>query len=339
MAKNLLEEAIAEAKTVRETAIANAKEALAESFTPHLKSMIAAKLEEEMGLEDDEFGTEDIHADGMMEVEEPTGEEGMEGMDPEEELPGEPEEELPAEEPIEEPEGEEGMEDDREIGDLSVDEFKDLLKDLLGQMSGEPEEELPAEEPIEEPEGEEGMELEPEQGIEPEEEEEISLDELLREMEQEDESLYENKKAESLELEKTKQELRSTKVQLSEAFTTVKKLQKELQGINLLNAKLLYTTKVLKVGTLSESQKIDIITAFDSADTIKEAKLIYQTVSSQIVEESKKKAVKTPIAESVRRGMASQSISTPKVKPVTEVLLEADETVRRMQKLAGITQD
>ena len=53
---NLLKEAIADAKTVRETAIANAKMALEEAFTPHLKSMLSAKLAEdevEEGLEDE----------------------------------------------------------------------------------------------------------------------------------------------------------------------------------------------------------------------------------------------------------------------------------------------
>jgi hypothetical protein len=44
---NLLKEAIADAKTVRETAIANAKMALEEAFTPHLKSMLSAKLAED----------------------------------------------------------------------------------------------------------------------------------------------------------------------------------------------------------------------------------------------------------------------------------------------------
>lgn len=44
--RDLLKEAIADAKSVRETAIANAKLALEEAFTPHLKSMLAAKLEE-----------------------------------------------------------------------------------------------------------------------------------------------------------------------------------------------------------------------------------------------------------------------------------------------------
>merc|ERR1712100_237749 len=50
--RDLLTEAIADAKAVKETAIANAKLALEEAFTPHLKSMLAAKLEE-MDKEDD----------------------------------------------------------------------------------------------------------------------------------------------------------------------------------------------------------------------------------------------------------------------------------------------
>ena len=44
--KDLFKQAIAEAKSVRSAAIANAKEALEESLTPHLKDMLAAKLQE-----------------------------------------------------------------------------------------------------------------------------------------------------------------------------------------------------------------------------------------------------------------------------------------------------
>ena len=76
---DLLKEAIADAKAVRETALANAKMALEEAFTPQLKSMLSAKLKE------DEFG---------------------EGED-EEEFGGE--EEIPAEDPFAEPEVEEGI--------------------------------------------------------------------------------------------------------------------------------------------------------------------------------------------------------------------------------------
>ena len=44
--KDLLTEAIADAKAVKETAIANAKLALEEAFTPFLKDQLSAKLQE-----------------------------------------------------------------------------------------------------------------------------------------------------------------------------------------------------------------------------------------------------------------------------------------------------
>ena len=55
MANNskLLKEAIADAKAVRETAIANAKIALNEAFTPKLQSMLSRKIEEELEDEED----------------------------------------------------------------------------------------------------------------------------------------------------------------------------------------------------------------------------------------------------------------------------------------------
>ena len=53
MAKSdLLKEAIADAKAVKETALANAKIALQEAFAPQIQSMLSAKLSEE--LEDEE---------------------------------------------------------------------------------------------------------------------------------------------------------------------------------------------------------------------------------------------------------------------------------------------
>jgi len=60
----LLKEAIADAKAVRETAIANAKIALEEAFTPRLQSILSQKLQQEMEDEEDadvneEYGAED----------------------------------------------------------------------------------------------------------------------------------------------------------------------------------------------------------------------------------------------------------------------------------------
>ena len=58
---DLLKEAIADAKAVRETALANAKMALEEAFTPKLKSMLAQKIQAEIeddGIEDDGYEKE-----------------------------------------------------------------------------------------------------------------------------------------------------------------------------------------------------------------------------------------------------------------------------------------
>ena len=68
---DLLKEAIADAKAVRETALANAKMALEEAFTPHLKSMLSAKLaEDEIEEDDDVFEGEHDEEEDEDEVEE-----------------------------------------------------------------------------------------------------------------------------------------------------------------------------------------------------------------------------------------------------------------------------
>ena len=50
----LLKEAIADAKAVKETALANAKLALEEAFTPRLQSILTQKLRQEAEVESDE---------------------------------------------------------------------------------------------------------------------------------------------------------------------------------------------------------------------------------------------------------------------------------------------
>ena len=55
--KELFKQAIAEAKTIREAALVNAKAALEETLTPHLQSMLASKLEE-MAKDEDEIKEE-----------------------------------------------------------------------------------------------------------------------------------------------------------------------------------------------------------------------------------------------------------------------------------------
>ena len=88
MAKNdLLKEAIADAKTVRNTALANAKAALEEAFTPKLKSMLSAKLTEELEEEINEdpkgFYEDENMEEDMYEAEDKGDEANEEVMDEE----------------------------------------------------------------------------------------------------------------------------------------------------------------------------------------------------------------------------------------------------------------
>jgi len=84
---DLLKDAIADAKAVRETALANAKIALEEAFTPRIQSMLSQKIQQED--EGEEFPVAD---------EDEAGEEApVIAVEPE---AGEPEVEVPVEEPI-----------------------------------------------------------------------------------------------------------------------------------------------------------------------------------------------------------------------------------------------
>lgn len=114
---------------------------------------------------------------------------------------------------------------------------------------------------------------------------------------------------------------------LHEALETIETLQKELNETNLLNAKLLYVNKVFKANSLSEGQKANVIAAFDKAETVKEVKLVFETVSENIPSGGKKEVVR----ESKGFASAATGMST---KP--EVITEANQAVLRMQKLAGI---
>jgi hypothetical protein len=67
--------------------------------------------------------------------------------------------------------------------------------------------------------------------------------------------------------------------ELDEAYNTIESLKSDLNEVNLLNAKLLYTNKIFKAKTLTESQKVKVLGAFDKAGTVKETKLVFETLS------------------------------------------------------------
>jgi hypothetical protein len=137
----------------------------------------------------------------------------------------------------------------------------------------------------------------------------------------------------SIEMGKMSDAMREVEIEetseLEEAMETINELKGKMQEVNLLNAKLLYVNKVFKANNLTESQKVNVIAAFDKAETVKEVKLVFETVADNVVA----KTTKSTIRES-KLGMASKATGTTASKP--EVITEASEAVLRMQKLAGI---
>jgi hypothetical protein len=113
--------------------------------------------------------------------------------------------------------------------------------------------------------------------------------------------------------------------ELAEAISTIEVLKAELNEINLLNAKLLYTNKIFKAKNLNENQKVKVLSSFDKAKNVGEVKMVFETLNEGI------KVSKNQIKENL--GSASKSTMTPNVK---KPIVESNEAFARMQKLAGI---
>ena len=114
--------------------------------------------------------------------------------------------------------------------------------------------------------------------------------------------------------------------ELAEAYETIKTLKAELNEINLLNSKLLYTNKIFKAKNLSEAQKVKVLTAFDKAESVKEVKLVFETLNEGLEKVAKKELVRES------KGFASKAIGSPSKQPV----METNPMVDRFKKLAGL---
>ena len=339
--RDLLKEAIADAKAVKEAAIANAKVALEEAFTPFLKEKLALTLSE-MDEDLDEAETDELEeyllnnpspeGEGNAFSRQPHGnleEDDMtEGEMDLEELLRELEEDsdtMYEEEITEAEEGgdEEGGDEEVTLEDMTEDDLKALIEDVISDMveAGE----LEAGEGA----GEEEMGSEEEM----EDSEEVDLDELLYEIKKEKmKKMRPSAKAETEELEEAKKKAKKAEMEkekaekeLKEALETIKSIQSSLQEVKLLNAKLLYTNKIFNSRNLTEDQRIKVLTSFDKAASVKEAKLVYETLLEGL------KPKRTPIKEHML-GSASRTVINNAKQPI----IESNDQFARWQKLAGI---
>lgn len=294
----LLKEAIADAKAVREVALQNAKMALEEAFDSKIKNMLSAKLAEEIE-EDVELEEE------YMEEDEPTSEGYYEEDDTT------VDEEFELEEDLDE--------------EINLDELMAELEEMSYDEDETMEEEYNEDESVEEGKDKEDTN------------ESIDIDALIAEIEAELEEGkdQEDEKATNEELEeakrkakKAKEEKEEAEEELKEALATVEALRESISEMNLLNSKLLYCNKLFKANSLNESQKVKVVDALDRATTTGEAKLVFETLQeSFIFTGMEKKAIKEGLAR------ASKPAGTSPKNVITE---SADETVSRFQKLANI---
>lgn len=426
---NLLKEAIADAKAVKETAIANAKLALEEAFTPHLKSMLSAKLQEmdddidegekeeiqempainwELGngksldlaprkvgqstVNEEEDMDEDLDLNELLaELEENSRtdaeEEGYkDGMkDEKEDLMNEDartdaEEEGYLDGEKDEKEDMSGEMDDEEIDleDMSEDDLKGFIESVIKDMvtSGEIEpgddfEEKSEEEGEKEADNDEDIDIEISEMSAPvmrhgeKGDDQAEKDtEKMRFKESEDDSeeieeygsstMREPSDAAAAGLENIISGLKKliakggpiaakAKALLldlgagagaamrAEGETTeldeIKELKKELNEVNLLNAKLLYTNKIFRAKNLTESKKVTVLKAFDNAKDVKQAKTIYETLNAGLIDKA--------VNETVKRGSASQATGL-EPKATQQPIIESNDIYNRMRQLAGL---
>ena len=367
----LLKEAIADAKAVRETAIANAKIALEEAFTPRLQSILSKKIQAEAeDMEDEievneEYGADDVSATDSSEIGAGEGstESGTDGANPsgiatdahtelgdtdtETAEPGKEDDHTEVVDTLTEEEEEETNFDSIDEDELDLEA---IIRELEGEVEDDtyaegeeemeaPEMEVPAEEPA--MEGEEEMEMPaPAQDAEVSEEEmefddEIDLDEILREMGYgEDEEEVATTEGEE-EMEAPAMDAVAEKeAELEEAYSTIKSLRRTINEVNLLNAKLLYTNKLFRGYNLTNEQKVKVVENLDRTSTVREVKLVYATLAESMKFTGTEKKV-SAAKKNITEGLASKVVAS--TAPKKEIISESVNTMAdRFRKLAGI---
>jgi len=339
----LLKEAIADAKAVRETALANAKIALEEAFTPRLQSMLSAKLSEEEGMEDEMAMEDEMPMDAAPEeapVEEPAVEEPVaeeEGMEDDMAMEGDYGDEEVSETEMAAPEMEEPALDEEDA------ELEEILRELEAEEGDAVTEGEDEEETVEEQSGSTGVgsgdnkmkqasssdEEDPGKGKlsetegdeEVTEEEEVDLDEIINALREEEGDEEKVEEGDTAGVDDGAAE------ELEEAYKVIRFMKSKLNEVNLLNAKLLFSNKLFRNHSLSEGQKMKVIENFDRAQTLREVKLVFATLTESFKIGGRKK-------KSIKESYASKA--TRSTKPSRKVLSEGSEVSNRFKKLAGL---
>ena len=357
---SMLEQAIIDAKALKEAAIKNAESTIVEKYAGEVRQAVEKLLEqdpmedEEMGMGDemamdDEMGAEeedpnaavmdalpmghDSAAEDVIEIdldqimaaaaEEPAGEEddmdreemadelGIPDLENEEEMLDPGFDEVPA-----------GNRTDEKINhpdELEIDEeqlvemFKESLAvdvpDAALKALGEMEE---MEESDDEEEYVDVHEM---------------SDELANHRDGQDPKELEELKTKNSELEEKLEEMTKEKTNLLDLLGRAKE---RLEEINLSNARLFYTNRVLEDTALNERQRKQLAEHIQQAHTVDEAKTIYETLQKTVGSRSEKKKTKS-LSEVVTKKSSTILSSRREVTSTNE-----NPQANRWAKLAGI---
>jgi hypothetical protein len=153
----------------------------------------------------------------------------------------------------------------------------------------------------------------------------IDLEEILREMEAD---MTDDKK--KVDEEEDKEEL---KADLNEAYKTIKSLQRTINEVNLLNAKLLFANKLFRAHNMTNEQKVKVIETMARTKSVREVKLVFSTLAENFkYTTSSNKLTKKAISE----GIASKAVKSTKPAQAKAVITESVNFANRFKKLAGI---
>jgi len=225
----------------------------------------------------------------------------------------------------------EDMEDDMkdediDLEDMSEDDLKgfieDVIKDLVQDGTIEAGEDF-------EEEDMEMMDVEDSVDVDVEIDEAAHGDKDKEKMEEKKHSRVKGEKGpgnEDGDKDDTRIEKETERMRFKEAMEEIQELKKELNEVNLLNAKLLYTNKIFKSKNLTEDKKVKVLKAFDKATSVKDAKVIFETLNEGLISKSE--------ANVLPKGSASKATGT--ITEAKKPIIESNDVYNRMRKLAGL---
>ena len=338
---SMLEQAIVDAKALKEAAIKNAEATIIEKYSQEIKATVDTILNESPdkveyaaleqpepqqqapdGVEQQGSGMLELDLTGLMELAQAAVDDGIavEEMLTHDELS----EEVEAAEDMSEPSVEVGnideevdlanlFESDSEEIEISQEQLKDIVEKLTLDFS--PQKTGWLEKP----------QYETRQA-------ELEAEALAAHGDSDDEEM--DKLKEALELSqaqnknlKGKLEKMTNNIQEMQSFAN--KVKGTLSEVNLQNARLLYINKALSSDSLNGRQKDKIVEAISNSKTVEEAKVIYETLQGAVGERKQRSSAPKSLSEAVTKRSSA-------LLKGSEAKQEADPNLDRMKRLAGI---